>query len=275
MKILSIDVGIKNLAFCLLEKPDICTNFKILKWNSINVAESETYKCCEIEKGKVCDKPAKFIKSSSCYCLKHSKKQNIQIPTSELSSKFINKQKFQSLFELADKYNIKYEKPIKKLELVNIIKKYIQNSCFQSITKVNASKTDLVTIGRNIKIKFDEIFSECTDIDIVIIENQISPIANRMKTIQGMISQYFIMKKTDQQIEFISSSNKLKGINTENTKKIEYGDRKKLGIQQCLELLVNNGDYIEWVDYFKTHSKKDDLADSLLQGLWYIGKIGC
>ena len=126
MKILSIDVGIKNLAFCLLEKPDICTNFKILKWNSINVAESETYKCCEIEKGKVCDKPAKFIKSSSCYCLKHSKKQNIQIPTSELSSKFINKQKFQSLFELADKYNIKYEKPIKKLELVNIIKKYIQ-----------------------------------------------------------------------------------------------------------------------------------------------------
>ena len=28
----------------------------------------------------------------------------------------------------------------------------------------------------------------------VIIENQISPIANRMKTIQGMITQYFIMK---------------------------------------------------------------------------------
>ena len=28
----------------------------------------------------------------------------------------------------------------------------------------------------------------------VFIENQISPIANRMKTIQGMLAQYFIMK---------------------------------------------------------------------------------
>ena len=32
-----------------------------------------------------------------------------------------------------------------------------------------------------------------SDIDLILIENQISPIANRMNCLQGMIMQYFIM----------------------------------------------------------------------------------
>ena len=53
------------------------------------------------------------------------------------------------------------------------------------------------------------------ELDVVIIENQISTIASRMKTLQGMISQYFIMKGIPS-IEFISSINKLKIINNSN-----------------------------------------------------------
>ena len=48
-------------------------------------------------------------------------------------------------------------------------------------------------MGINLK-KMDELYKD-DDIDTVIIENQISPIANRMKTLQGMIAQYFIMKE--------------------------------------------------------------------------------
>lgn len=274
MKVLSIDVGIKNLAFCLLEKKESSESHKIIKWDSINVVDIETHFCCASEKNKPCDKPAKFFKNNCYYCLKHSKKQNFQIPTTELTSNFINKQKFQKLLELAEKYNIKYEKPIKKAELVKILNEHIHETCFEPITTSNASKTDLITIGKNIKIKFNEIFQE-DDIDVVIIENQISPIANRMKTIQGMIAQYFIMKKTTQQIEFVSAINKLKNDATdkETKEKTKYSDRKKMGIQKCLELLNNDGSYISWMDYFKTHAKKDDLADSFLQGLWYIKKI--
>jgi hypothetical protein len=272
MRVLSIDVGIKNLAFCLLEKSD--TGMKIAKWDSINVADADTHVCCAIEKNKPCEKPAKFFKDTCYYCLKHSKKQTLQIPTSELSSSFINKQKLTKLLELAEKYNIKYEKPIKKGELVNLLNEYIHETCFDSIVSSNASKTDLITIGKNIKIKFNDLF-DGEDIDVVVIENQISPIANRMKTIQGMIAQYFIMQKTSQQIEFISAANKLKiddSSGVENKEKTKYSERKKMGIQKCLELLNNDGSYISWMDYFKTHSKKDDLADSFLQGLWYIKK---
>jgi hypothetical protein len=106
----------------------------------------------------------------------------------------------------------------------------------------------------------------------VIIENQISPIANRMKTIQGMIAQYFIMKNV-KTIEFISASNKLKYSAVVNDSDDEvdistYKNRKKTGIINCLELLKKTNSNM--MNHFESHKKKDDLADSLLQGVWYI-----
>ncbi len=57
----------------------------------------------------------------------------------------------------------------------------------------SANDTDLVCIGKNMKKLLNEI-PGIEDITHVIIENQISTIATRMKTIQGMCAQYFIMK---------------------------------------------------------------------------------
>ena len=44
----------------------------------------------------------------------------------------------------------------------------------------------------------------------VLIENQISPIATRMKTLQGMLTQYYIDHLENVDITFVSSVNKLK-----------------------------------------------------------------
>jgi len=271
MKVLSIDVGIKNLAICFFENPTDSNNFQITKWDVINVSESEVMKCCFTDKNILCNKPAKFKKNNECFCLKHSKKQNFQIPTPELKSSFINKQKIQKLFEIADKNNIKYEKPIKKIDLVNVINEYIHNNYFQEIKTINASKVDLITIGANIKDKFNEIFFGEDFIDYVIIENQISPIANRMKTIQGMIVQYFIMcDVVVENIEFISASNKLKDCDIKD--KTKYSDRKKLGISKCLEIITTDHRFENQLNYFNSHNKKDDLSDCFLQGLWFINE---
>ena len=269
MKILSIDVGIKNLAFCLLVIPDDSTEYQIAKWDSINLTQQIETTCCEIDKFKDCNKPAKFTKNGKCYCLKHCKKQPFQVPTADLKSTFINKQKLKGLYDLADKYKIPYETPIKKVELVECINEYVFNTCFHPITETSASKIDLITIGRNMKIKLDAILHDHIDtITHVVIENQLSPIANRMKTVQGMIAQYFIMKNSHICIEFISASNKLKDINP--SLKTSYGERKKQGIEQCLHMISNNQHYTSWESFFKQHAKKDDLADSFLQGIWFI-----
>jgi hypothetical protein len=278
-RILSIDVGIKNLAFCLFEKTMESNYFVIKKWDIINLSqEDEIKKCCLNEKNGLCNKSAKYTINNLCYCLKHSKKQEFQIPTSELKTNFINKQKIQILIEIADKYNIPYEKPIKKNDLLFKINEYISKQCFKEINTTNASQVDLISIGKNIKNKFNKTFPIEDKIDYVLIENQISPIANRMKTIQGMISQYFIMNNIEN-IEFISSINKLKcndseqvESNSSNIKTTDYKTRKKQGITKCLEILTNDYRFNNELTFFNTHKKKDDLSDSFLQGLWFINK---
>ena len=270
MKILSIDVGIKNLAFCLFNKLDNENHFKVTKWDIINISEKEDIvNCCFVDKNVLCNKPAKFKKDDKCYCLKHSKKQQLQIPTSEQKSSFINKQKIQKLYEIADSHSIKYETKIKKVDLISLINDYINTNYFQTIESKKAADVDLFNIGINIKTKFNKLFENEGQLDYVIIENQISPIATRMKTIQGMIVQYFIMSNLKvQHIEFISASNKLKEYDLKE--KTKYSDRKKLSIEKCLEKISNDFRFSQHVTYFNQHKKKDDLADSFLQGLWFL-----
>ena len=268
MKILSIDIGIKNLAFCLLNVTNCDSqivesenSYEILKWDIINISsiENTTHTCCEDK----CNNKAKYQKNNNYYCLKHSKKQPFLIPNKELKKSFINKQKNDVLKDIAKKYEISIEDSFKKPQIVETINNYIYCNCFNTLTECNSTQIDLITIGKILKDKLDTIFNSMF-FEMVIIENQISPIANRMKTIQGMVSQYFIMRDNCAHIEFISSMNKLKEYNVSNTK-LNYSDRKKLGINICLEILNDNDK-----DFFIKHKKKDDLADSFLQGLWYI-----
>ena len=306
IKLLSIDIGIKNLAFCLFEIEN--NIYSVKKWDIVNVGEETSLLCGEIENDKskakstkstkhqphpqtpqpinICNKPAKYTKNNKCYCLKHSKKQVFHVPTKELESSYLNKQKINSLFELAEKYNISYAKPLKKQDLIHLFNEYVLNKCFEPVNITNSNKVDIISIGKNIKKKFDEIFitnNTYDNIDVILIENQISPIANRMKTIQGMVAQYFIMKSStshQQDIKFVSSFNKLKDVTNkttsithtqdDKTEKSKYNDRKKLGIVTCLENLEKIHDNNEWISFFAKHSKRDDLSDCFLQGIWYI-----
>jgi hypothetical protein len=271
MKMLSIDVGIKNLSFCLFDTTNN-DSITVLKWDNIDLTEVIEKRCIEIDKNGLCDKPAKFIKDSKCFCLKHSKKQTYLLPTADLKASFLNKQKIQGLFDIAKKYNVQCDPNIKKTVLIQLITDFSIANCFTPIGKNSAVKIDLVTVGRNMQHKFDDILQEhIGTIDTIIIENQIGPIANKMKTIQGMLAQYFIMKNNNIKIEFISATNKLKDfIPPDNTEKMDYKQRKKLGIQTCLQFVSTDTRFMEWKTFFNKHNKKDDLSDCFLQGMWYI-----
>ena len=287
MKILSIDVGIRNLSFCLFTMDNKDKNtLSVLKWDNIDLTEKANNRCIFVGEKKnegLCDKSAKFVKDGKCYCLKHSKKLNFLQPAADLAQPFLNKQKIQNLIEIADKYKIKYEDKCKKVDLIAKINEFSLANCFSKIDKVNACKIDLVTVGRNIEHKFGEILGEhLPTIGTIIIENQIGPIANKMKTIQGMLAQYFIMKNNNITIDFISATNKLKDFIPTSTKpntvsdqdvkpeKMDYKQRKKLGIQTCSNFVDNDGRFHLWAAFLHKHQKKDDLSDCFLQGMWYI-----
>jgi hypothetical protein len=275
MKVLSIDVGIKNLAFCLFEINGSDNIINIIKWDSINISEQQFFHCVHIDKYIPCNKPAKYMNDDKYYCIRHAKKQELQIPTIEQKPNFINKQSLQTLCTIAEKHmilcnNTNVNNKLKKKELIEAINAYFSKYYFKQIETINASDINLFDIGKNIKFYFDTIFFNETVIDHVIIENQIGPIANRMKTIQGMIVQYFIMSSLQvNNIEFISASNKLKCIG-DTSIKTKYIERKKMGIKKCLEIITNEHALNEFISFFNTNKKKDDLSDCFLQGYWFI-----
>lgn len=278
-KIVSIDVGISRLAFCLFINNNPHDNqYTIHKWAIVNLTKtSDTVITCSL-----CDNLAKYEKACIKYCTKHCKKTPGILPSADLKPGKINKLKLADLVTLANKYSIPYSSSsvttIKKAELAAIVHQHIKEHGFQLIEKTNASALDLNVIGRNIKENFNALFADdIADICEVVIENQLSPMAIRMKTIQGMISQYFIMKNDGICIRFVNASNKLKGIAvTEDMGAPEdYKDRKDLSIHTCKQLINSGPQYVgtKWPEFINQKRKKDglaDLADCFLQGLWHI-----
>ena len=268
MIVLSIDVGIKNLGFCLF---DVNENkeFKIIAWDSLNLIDNQQIQCQFINaKQKKCSCKAKYEKNNEFYCKKHAKMHKTYIiPDPELNFIKIKKLKLNELISLKDKFHIPIPENVKitKSLILESIQDFINDKYFVLVNETKSVDVNLVTLGKNMMKEFDIIFKNYK-IDKVLIENQISPIANRMKTIQGMITQYFIMKNIDF-IEFISSFNKLK---LWVHKKTTYNERKKLSINIVKQLIDKNNSLLKWQGSFLLHKKKDDLADSLLQGLWYL-----
>jgi len=207
MYILSIDVGIKNLAHCLVNVEN--QSYKIILWDSINLSDGIQHICRQITKKKCCQ-IAKYSKDDNYYCNKHSK---------------------------------------------NIV------GCI-SIKNNNVSDIPLPKLGIKLKEIYDTIFKDYK-IDKVIIENQISPLAGRMKTLQGMITQYFIGLNIED-IEYISAQNKLKEYITKTT---TYSERKKISVEITKKIIKDSNN---WSELFEKSKKKDDLGDTLLQAIYYM-----
>jgi len=309
-KLISFDIGIKNMAFCIFDMSGSLPS--IQKWDVLNLMDAveNTQPLCSChlkgkpaKKGssttispKVCNKKAKYEKNGQYYCEKHATEHTVlKIPQKEHSPPALRKMKSEELMAIAEKYSIfrktpgagtldafcqstissnrePVPNPTTKKGLLEKSLAFFEENCFrvlQAPKKKTANETDLISIGRNMTRLLDEM-PEITDgtITHVILENQISTIANRMKTIQGMLAQYFIMRgRTDIVIEFVSSSNKLKDFVAE--KNTTYKQHKKDGITICSRFLENNPTWTHWLSVLQT-TKRDDLADSFLQGIWYL-----
>ena len=327
-KLISFDIGIKNLAYCIFEfsfSPPVDTDkssvaVKIIDWNVLDISKHETIEgekkkddifcsCILSKKTKTkteinkCKKKAKYYRMEDYFCESHAKTSGFFFPLKEFSHSSLKKLSLEKLLEIEDKYFFveKKEKeiPIKKetkIEKIERISRQFQQKSLVSISNLDSlakkpKSIDLISIGRNLSNQLLSL-EHLEDIEFVLIENQISPIANKMKTIQGMLAQLFIMRNVPH-IEFVSSINKLRGFLREKSKDQDkdqetdkdqeitktnpnpnYKQHKKDGILYCQQWLKNDL-FCSWNPFFETYPKKqDDLADSFLQGIWYFQKTG-
>ena len=258
--IISFDVGIKNLAYCIIDNSG--ETYEITHWDVANLC-GEKPTCCYKTKKGLCGKTASYnFKQTDYYCGTHVKKVEGKILVPELYYKLIKSKRPSKklLKQLNGITNTDYDK--------EAICNYVENTYLvKNISLKTANQLDLIEIGCKLASLLPEILP-MDKITTVLIENQISPIANRMKTIQGMLAQFFIDRSiTD--IHFVSSHNKLKAF---DVKKKTYAERKKSGIEVTEKIITENPLLNKWKTLFKSHKKKDDLADAFLQGLWYLSK---
>ena len=170
-----------------------------------------------------------------------------------------------------------------KQECIDKIEETMNDEYLNFYYKKNANEYSMVEYGILLKKKFAEaegwlgtgLVNNDKDgykgLDLVLIENQIGPKALRMKTLQGMITQHFIENNVENIIP-ISAQNKLKDFIDGKT---TYAERKKESVIITRKLIKekekNANEYTtKYLDFFEKHTKKDDLADCYLQGLYYI-----
>jgi len=130
-------------------------------------------------------------------------------------------------------------------------------------------KISIQTLCTRLITKLDE-QNTLLEVDRVVLENQPCYINPKMKSVQMMIFTYFYMKNLPH-VALFSPRNKLNvydGPEVECTLKSKYSRTKFLGIQYCKYMIQHSA----LLDFFESHKKKDDLADSFLQGLLYLQK---
>jgi hypothetical protein len=278
--VLSFDVGIIHLSYCLLTYKD---KWEILEWNNINLTECNNKSCH-------CGDKALYTNNidniDNYYCKKHAITHTIN---------------FEDLFEKHLKsdikccYVLKSNNPCTKHSnylLKNNTEYYctlhskqyygnVNKNCnLKELKQQKASTINFNDLKYNLIMELEN-RKHLLRADYVVIENQPSFKNPRMKSIASSLYDYYLIrgiidKKTTlsniKEVKFISPSNKLKNIKIKENKVEKESDSKtyrvtkNLGIQYCLELIDNLD---EWKQYFKTHKKKDDLADSFLQGVYF------
>ena len=253
MRILSIDVGIKHLAFCLFNY-QVTGEYKIEKWDVINLCNDKIYKCCgQNAKKKPCTRTPRYTKEGTYYCKIHAKNKDFKIPPKTLYKSSLLKSKCFGLKKLYTQCGLKEEHKMIKKEYLAAICQYVDNNYFDPIIHTKAKDFNIITLGRNMRTSFNSLLKDIY-LDRVIVENQIGPLANRMKMLQGMVMQHFIELSVPI-IEEISASNKLKPFLSQG-QKTTYNERKKLGIKITLEQLNATPRIMSWQDFFQSHKKE-------------------
>ena len=302
MKFLGWDVGIKNLAYSLIDYNEETQTKEIIDWGVINLmtevdeAPKPVHLCCESnKKGKKCHLKA-------IYLLQSDETKGV----CKVHQKLLKYAQFKFL-DLTQKAICCYETFVKKTNTVKKCEKAAFTTRKDDLTKgycnqhlkvvqthdpfeiyeIKKDKKELVreisilTLSKRLFQHLESLGDLLLNVDEIIIENQ--PVLKNptMKTIQILLYSYFIingiLKDKVKNIHFFSASKKLEAFDDIDNKIFktlshitnQYQINKKLAVLYTNEMVKND---IKWFKFFNTHSKKDDLSDAYLTNCYFIDR---
>jgi hypothetical protein len=245
MKLVSFDVGLRNLAFCVLEGTSR-SDLKITGWDLIDVmAEMGGLDKPLCHK---CKKPACWVQQTIYACTRHKGVTGITYTKSCLSKK--TKEEL-----LAMGVQGKTKK-----ELVDKLYATSSQAVWKRCVK-SAKQGSVVDLAPAISASLQARMNLWKGSNLIVFEQQPD---KRMLCVQGMLHMWFVTQ--GYKCKGVSAIHKLTNMVTIQDVTKTYKGRKKTGIVHAAELVPTE----ELKIFMLKHPKKDDLADSFLQGLWVL-----
>ena len=251
MKLISFDIGLRNLAVCVLDGTSR-TDMRVVAWDVIDVvAEKNGHTRTACFK---CAKPAMWVQAGAGTqaCSRHRPK------SLTMTKAALTKKSIPELQELGNPYKIEGKT---KKDLVGKIWTEMTKSGWAKFKgNARAPGGGVLDLVNDIVACLDKRADWWRDAHLVIFENQLD---RRMFAVQAMLHMYFACRGF--RTKGVSAIHKLDNITTTTDATTTYRGRKKTGIVHC-DILCPPSNH----EFFKSHKKKDDLADSFLQGLYFL-----
>ncbi len=241
MKIVSWDVGIYNLSYCILEQIDINEHPKIIEWDIVNLVDNEKMK------------------------------KNANLLFENIPRK---------LYELPQLLDVDMVVIENQPSLTNPRMKSIQMILYSyflilgktignEITKSYIDKIDLCSASNKLKvyngpkINLDNLKGKGKKNKKIIEDVTINTNNNIINNyIDNNNQEDYITETEDEEDQNKKSKTKTK------EPKLKYADKKRLAIEHARYFIEKYNN--EYMTFFNSHKKKDDLSDSYLQGIYYL-----
>ncbi len=281
MKICSWDVGIYNLSYCILEQDDISKEIKILKWDIVNLVDNDAQKknrtllfknipiklnqipellevdYVYIENQPVLKNPQ--MKSIQMilysYFLFYGITDGILIQKTDVNGnieEYNHKVKTVDFCSASNKLKV-YDGPEIALEDLKKKKAVVK----KSKSKKGKKEEDVET---NLNDELDALDSDDEDYE----EKYALLMAKKMDTKEN--------KEQDIVIDTEGIDKTIIDATTQHGgSSLAYGDKKKLAIAHATYFLKDQEP--KYAEFFNSHKKKDDLADSFLQGVYVLKRV--
>ena len=290
------------MSYCLFDYDAATKSTKIIAWHKLDLLQAphdsqpppppppspqSNHRNCCVAACKLKNKKVPYTKNGQWWCLAHAlnhetclvcddeswrnekelrrkKKDELVCILSNLRRQMMAKKKEDDFLQ----HDTKKENKMTKEECIQLIESqftWFETAIPKKKTKpptLLSRKTDFISLGRNMMTHFDTI-PHLADLNHVLIENQIASLSSKMKTVQGMVMQYFLMRLQSPartvNIEFVSPINKLKRLNRqqprpelelelleeeedevvekEPTPKSRYRENKKNAVEFCMEVV--------------------------------------
>lgn len=262
--VLSFDIGIKNLAWCVTDSSGEA--FQIVGWGNYDLLEEKDSADIVKRQCRSCKAKARYMSSEGITCARHIP------PTRPIwcdvsGTPFKRVPTFPILRNYFIEHGILTGLPKTKLAAVTKIQEHVSIPLQKTAEAVAAAKKafDVAAIHdamyRFLQKEIEPFFSRIREVRI---ENQPAFKSPVMKTIQVLLyatlRDLFRTHGPIPPFKLVHAGVKVKGKPTGDK---GYKARKDGSEKRARELLLKVTDSVRWTTFFEEHTKRSDLADAL------------